>query len=133
MFRSVCWSCEIPLQDGPIWEAPADNAFPGRGFYALLDGSDLAQNEHITATVPVGAAQAGVIVPAAALIYGDNEAWVYVQTRPETFLKTRIDIGKPLGEGYFVADGIRAGQRIVTGGAGLLLARETNPSTEAEE
>jgi len=116
-----------------IWEAPADNAFPGRGFYALLDGSDLAQNEHITATVPVGAAQAGVIVPAAALIYGDNEAWVYVQTRPETFLKTRIDIGKPLGEGYFVADGIRAGQRIVTGGAGLLLARETNPSTEAEE
>ncbi len=116
-----------------IWEAPADNAFPGRGFYALLDGSDLAQNEHITATVPVGAAQAGVIVAAAALIYGDNEAWVYVQTRPETFLKTRIDIGKPLGEGYFVADGIRAGQRIVTGGAGLLLARETNPSTEAEE
>jgi hypothetical protein len=116
-----------------IWEAPADNAFPGRGFYALLDGSDLAQNEHITATVPVGAAQAGVIVAAAALIYGDNEAWVYVQTRPETFLKTRIDIGKPLGEGYFVADGIRVGQRIVTGGAGLLLARETNPSTEAEE
>jgi len=122
-----CWTSST------IWEAPADNAFPGRGFYALLDGSDLAQNEHITATVPVGAAQAGVIVPAAALIYGDNEAWVYVQTRPETFLKTRIDIGKPLGEGYFVADGIRAGQRIVTGGAGLLLARETNPSTEAEE
>jgi multidrug efflux pump subunit AcrA (membrane-fusion protein) len=116
-----------------IWEAPADSAFPGRGFYALLDGSDLAQNEHVTATVPVGAAQAGVTVPAAALIYGDNEAWVYVQTGPEAFLKTRIDIGKPLGDGYFVADGIRAGQRIVTGGAGLLLARQTNPSTEAEE
>jgi hypothetical protein len=34
-----------------------------------------------------------------------------------------------------VADGagISAGQKVVTGGAGLLLARETNPSTEAEE
>ena len=116
-----------------IWEAPADSTFPGRGFYALLDGSDLAQNEHVTAMVPVGEAQAGVTVPAAALIYGDNEAWVYVQTKPETFLKTKIDIGKPLGDGYFVTDGIRAGQGIVTGGAGLLLARETNPSTAAED
>jgi hypothetical protein len=118
-----------------IWEAPSDSTFPGRGFYTLLDGSDLAQNEHVTATVPVGAGQAGVTVPAAALIYGDNEAWVYVQTQASTFLKTKIDIGKPLGDGYFVADGagIRAGQKIVTSGAGLLLARETNPSTEAGE
>ncbi|HEY5085151.1 MAG TPA: hypothetical protein VII48_11540, partial [Rhizomicrobium sp.] len=113
----------------------ADNTFPGRGFYALVDGSDLAQNEHVTATVPVGAAQNGVTVPANALIYGESEAWVYVQTQPGTFLKTRIDTGKPLGDGYFVADGagIRAGQPVVTSGAGLLLAHETNPSTAAED
>ena len=118
-----------------VWEAPADNSFPGRGSYVLVDGSDLAQNEHVTAMVPVGAGQSGVTVPAGALIYGDNEAWVYVQTQPTTFLKTKIDIGKPLGDGYFLADGagIRAGQPVVTDGAGLLLARETNPSTEAED
>jgi multidrug efflux system membrane fusion protein len=118
-----------------VWEAPADNTFPGRGFYALVDGSDLAQNEHVTAMVPVGAAESGVTVPANALIYGESEAWVYVQTQPGTFLKTRIDIGKALGDGYFVADGagIRAGQPVVTSGAGLLLARETNPSTAAED
>jgi hypothetical protein len=116
-----------------IWEAPSDATLPGRSFYALLDGSDLAQNEHITAAVPVGAAQAGVTVPAGALIYGDNEAWVYVQTKPGTFLKTRIDTGKAMGDGYFVAQGLRAGQPVVVNGAGLLLARETNPSTEAED
>jgi hypothetical protein len=116
-----------------VWEAPADSTFPGRGFYALLDGSDLAQNEHVTAMVPVGPAEAGVTVPAAALIYGDNEAWVYLQTQPGTFLKTKIDTGKALGDGYFLPDGggIKSGQPIVTSGAGLLLARETNPSTEA--
>jgi multidrug efflux system membrane fusion protein len=115
-----------------IWEAPSDTTLPGRGFYALLDGSDLAQNEHVTVSVPIGAAQAGVRVPATALIYGDNEAWVYVQTAPTTFLKTRIDTGMALGDGYFVAQGIRAGQPVVIGGAGLLLARETNPAGAEE-
>jgi multidrug efflux system membrane fusion protein len=116
-----------------IWEAPSDATLPGRGFYTLLDGSDLAQNEHVTATVPVGAAQSGVTVPAAALVYGESESWVYVQTKPGTFLKTRIDTGKAMGDGYFVAKDVRAGQPVVVGGAGLLLARETNPSTEAED
>jgi hypothetical protein len=120
---------------GTVWEAPADPALPGRGFYALLDGSDLAQNERVTATIPVGAAQAGATVPAAALVYGESEAWVYVQTKPGTYLRTPVDPGKALGGGYFVPDGagIRAGQPIVTNGAGLLLARETNPSTEAAD
>jgi hypothetical protein len=116
-----------------IWEAPSDTTLPGRGFYAMLDGSDLAQNEHVTTTVPVGAAQAGVMVPAGALVYGESEAWVYVQTKPGTFLKTRIDTSKAMGDGYFVARGVRAGQPVVVGGAGLLLAHETNPSTEAED
>ena len=116
-----------------IWEAPSDATIPGRGFYALLDGSDLAQNEHVTAAVPVGAAQGGVTVPAAALIYGESEAWVYIQTKPGTFLKTQIDTSKATGDGYFVAQGVRAGQPVVVGGAGLLLARETNPSTAAED
>jgi hypothetical protein len=118
-----------------IWEAPADNSFPGRGFYALVDGSDLAQNEHVTATVPVGAAETGVVVPATALIYGDNEAWVYVRTPAGAFLKTKIDTGKALGDGYFMADGagIQAGRPVVTSGAGLLLARETNPSSEVQD
>jgi hypothetical protein len=116
-----------------IWEAPSDATIPGRDFYALLDGSDLAQNEHVTAAVSVGTAQAGVTVPAAALVYGESEAWVYIQTRPGTFLKTRIDTSKAMGDGYFVAQGVRAGQPVVVGGAGLLLARETNPSTAAED
>jgi hypothetical protein len=116
-----------------VWAAPADPTFPGRGFYALVDGSDLAQNEHVTATVPVGAPRAGVLVPAKALVYGDSEAWVYVQTTPGTFLRTRIDTGNATGESYFVAasGGIHPGQPVVVNGAGLLLARETNPSTEA--
>jgi multidrug efflux pump subunit AcrA (membrane-fusion protein) len=118
-----------------IWDAPADPALPGRGFYALVDAPGLAQNEHVTAVIPVGAGQVGVAVPAKALIYGESEAWVYAQTKPGHFLRVRVDIGKPMGDSYFLPgnSGITAGEPIVVTGSGLLLARETNPSTAAED
>jgi hypothetical protein len=37
-----------------------------------------------------------------------------------------------MADGYFVQGGVNRGDLIVTSAAGLLLARETNPSTEAE-
>jgi hypothetical protein len=118
-----------------IWEAPADPAFPGRGFYVLLDGSDLAQNEHVTVQVPVGAAVAGVVVPSDALVYGQNQAWAYAEAEPGKFQRVTIDPAKAMTGGYFLPDasGVHAGQAMVVKGAGLLLARELNPSTEAEE
>jgi hypothetical protein len=118
-----------------IWEAPADPAFPGRGFYVLVDGSDLAQNEHVTVEVPVGAALAGVMVPGDALVYGQNQAWAYVQPAPGKFQRVAIDPAKAMTGGYFLpeASGVHTGQAMVVQGAGLLLARELNPSTEAEE
>jgi hypothetical protein len=118
-----------------IWDAPADPAFPGRGFYVLVDGSDLAQNEHVTVDVPVGAAVAGVKVPAGALVYGQNQAWAYVQREPGKFERVAVDPAKALPGGYFLpADaGVRPGQAMVVKSAGLLLAHELNPSTEAGE
>ena len=115
-----------------VWDAPADAAVPGRSFYALVEGSDLAQNERVTAAIPTGTAQPGAKIPATALVYGESEAWVYVQTAANTFLRTKVDITRPLDDGYFVST-VKPGDKVVTDGAGLLLAREINPSTEAEE
>jgi hypothetical protein len=120
-----------------IWDAPADAAVPGRSFYALLEGSDLAQNERVTAAIPTGTAQAGAKISAKAVVLGESEAWVYVQTASgkdgaQTFLRTRVDISRPAGDGYFVTS-VKPGDRLVIDGAGLLLAREINPSTEVEE
>jgi hypothetical protein len=114
-----------------IWDAPADPSLPGRGFYAMVDDSDLAQNERVTASVATGAPENGIVVPTAALILGEGESWVYIETAAGHFLRTRIETDKPDGNGYFMATGIKAGQKIVTTGAGLLFARETNPSSDA--
>lgn len=116
-----------------IWEAPADTTVPGRSYYALVAGSDLAQNERVSASVPVSGAQGGVVVPATALVYGESEAWAYRQTGEDHFERLRIDITRPLGDGYFVPEGLKAGDRVVISGSGLLLSRELNPSTEVED
>ncbi len=116
-----------------IWQAPADPALPGTGLYAVIDGSDLAQNEHVSATVFDGPPQNGVLVPAAALVMGDGENWVYLQNGDLHFLRAPVSTDKPVGDDYFVPGGagIAPGQKIVTNGAGLLLSRESNPSTGA--
>ena len=112
-----------------IWEAPADPALPGRGFFVLVAGSDLAQNEHVFASVPVGQAQSGLWVPASALVMGDGADWVYLENGDNHFLRSPIDTGKPLDDGYFVPAGgdLAAGKKVVTAGAGVLLSHEINP------
>jgi hypothetical protein len=118
-----------------IWDAPSDPAVPGRSFYLLLEGSKLAQGQRVSVTAPSGAAENGVRLPLSALVLSASQSWVYVQTKPGTFVRQSVDISKPVAGGYFEPDGhgVAAGASVVTGGAGLLLARETNPSTEPEE
>jgi hypothetical protein len=113
-----------------VWSAPADAAIPGRSLFALVDGSDLAQGERVLATIPMGAPQAGVLVPRSALVMGESDSWVYLKSGEETYVRSRIDTSRPEGDGYFVAQGFTPGQEVVTTGAGQLYAREVNPSTE---
>jgi hypothetical protein len=115
-----------------IWDAPADVTVPGRSFYVLVEGSDLAQNERVIAAIPTGTSLAGAKISSRALVYGESEAWVYLQTAANTFQRTKVDIGRPLDDGYFV-DNVKPGDKVVVDGAGLLMAREINPSTETEE
>lgn len=118
-----------------IWEAPADPAFPGHGIFALVEGSDLAQNDHVTGLVPAGAPQEGVAVPAAAMVFGDGASWVYLDKGRGRYLRVEVDTSRRTEDGYFLpaASGVTAGQPVVIDGAGLLLARELNPSTQPSD
>jgi hypothetical protein len=71
-------------------------------------------------------------VPYSATVISASKYWCYVEEKPGFFVRTAIDPSMPTDDGYFVNEGIAPGARVVTSAAGLLLARETNPSTEAE-
>lgn len=116
-----------------IWDAPADPAIPGRSLFTLLRASDAGEGERLQAWASTGATLQGVTVPAAAVIQSNNAYWCYLEKPEGSFIRTAIDTSRPVRDGYFVSEGVAAGESVVTAGAGLLLARETNPSTEAEE
>jgi hypothetical protein len=121
------WACRT------VWEAPADPNLPGNGYYCLLGRTGLAQNEHLTARVGLGPELPGVWIPQAALLVGENNSWIYVEPETGHFVRVPVDTGKPDKDGFFLdrGAGVTPNEKIVTGAAGLLMARETNPSTEA--
>ncbi len=117
----------------PVWAAPADANLPGRSFFALLKGGDAGEGERLLVWAPgPGPEQRGVLVPSAALIISAGKYWCYTEREPGDYLRREVATDRPSGDGYVVLQGIAAGDRIVTGGASLLLAREMNSSTEAD-
>jgi hypothetical protein len=115
-----------------VWSAPADANIPGKSFFALLKGADAGEGEHLLAWARVGAPKSGVEIPASAVIISNGKYWCYLEEKPGVFVRTEVDTGMPTADGYFVKEGVSAGDKVVTASAGQLLAREMNPSTAAE-
>jgi len=116
-----------------VWAAPADATLPGRSFFGLVKNGDAAEGERLLVWAPgTGPSQQGVRVPTASLVISDGKYWCYVETKPNVYVRRQISPDRPVADGYFVTEGIAAGDEMVTAAAGLLLARETNPSTEAD-
>jgi hypothetical protein len=98
--------------------------------YVEEDASALISGERVVASVGTGQTREGVVVPGSAVVIAGGAAWCYVQEGEDHFVRERIDLDRPLGDGYFqgvdAADGrLVAGRRVVVSGAGLLLGAET--------
>ncbi len=118
-----------------VWDAPADAGVPGRSFFALLQGIEVGEGERLLAWAAggdSGQAESGILIPSSAVVANDGRYWYYLERQPGEFARTPMDISRPMADGYFVQGGVKRGDLIVTSAAGLLLAREINPSTEAE-
>src|SRR5215468_10961771 len=115
-----------------VWSAPADATIPGRSFFAILKGGDVSEGERLIAHAAVGGAENGVVVPYSATVISAGKYWCYVEEKSGLFVRTEIDPAMPTDDGYFVKEGIAPSAQVVTSSAGLLLARETNPSSEAD-
>ncbi|MEP6883575.1 MAG: hypothetical protein ABJC66_02385 [Gammaproteobacteria bacterium] len=115
-----------------VWDAPADASVPGRSFFALLKGSDAGEGERLMVWAPVGEAVSGAIVPAAAVVMSEGKYWCYVEKKPGNYVRAEIDTGTLTAEGYFVTDGVMAGDKVVLTAAGQLLAKESNSDSEPD-
>ena len=91
--------------------------------------------------LPVGSPVQGVLVPDSAVVWLQGKAWVYVKQvsdgsveanpnhaekaqPPDRFVRRAISTETPVSDGWFVANGVSAGEPVVVTGAQLLLSEE---------
>ena len=115
-----------------VWDAPADATVPGRSFFAQLVGSDASEGERLQVWAPIGESVAGVVIPAAAAVMSDGKFWCYVEKKPGAYARVELDTGRPTSDGYFVTEGVGAGDKVVTAAAGQLLAKESGSAAEPD-
>jgi hypothetical protein len=107
--------------------AMVDPQLQGRGFLLLVspNPSRLAPGAAVSGflTLP-GEPQSGVAVPRNAVVRFNGTTWVYLQTGEETFQRTEVKLDSPLSEGWFVREGLKPQDKVVTVGTQQMLSEE---------
>lgn len=115
-----------PAEAQFLGPAPAaDPQMQAQGFLFLQEANPLPPGAAVVAwlTVP-GDSESGVIVPREALIRHKGEVFIYVQTGVDTFVRQEIELNRPNDSGWFVREGLKPQDKIVTAGAQQLLSEE---------
>jgi hypothetical protein len=84
----------------------------------------LTPGVNLLAHLPVGSQMKGLIVPAPAVVWSEGKAWVYQQTASDRFTRRSVSTDTPVEKGFFVTQGLQAGDLVVTQGAQALLSEE---------
>ena len=71
-----------------------------------------------------GDARSGVMIPRGAVVRFNGRPWIYLQMGGQTFVRREISEERPLAEGWFAAQGVKAGDLVVVSGAQMLLSEE---------
>jgi hypothetical protein len=116
----------------PVWRAPADANVPGRSLYALLRNDQASDGERLLVWAGGGKSKSGVVIPLSAVLMHDGRYWCYLERSATRFERVEFDVDAPTDQGYFVANHLHPGDRIVTEAAGLLLARQTGKADDAD-
>jgi len=125
-------SVSLELPGGRRTEATFVSDYPkvdpriqGRSIlYVATSKSELAPGLNLVAHLPVGGLLKGVVIPASAVVWSEDKAWVYTQVSPERFTRSSVPTDVPVEGGFFVGEGFAAGDKIVTVGAQALLSEE---------
>ncbi len=95
--------------------------------------SGLLPGMNILAFLSSGTMVDGTNVPAAAIVWWQGRAWIYVRTGPETFVRREIATDTPASTGGYVVKGLPSNAEVVTQGAQMLLSEEFRSQVQVEE
>lgn len=107
----------------------------GMSFIYIAPSSEgrLAPGMSVTAQMPSAGTQRqqGFFVPASAVVWLQDKAWVYVKKSETGFDRVEVPVSNPVSGGYFVTgvSSFSAGDEVVVSGAQALLSEESAPKT----
>lgn len=109
----------------------SDNVVQGASYFFSSKDSRIKPGMRVSVWVAEQQAPlTGVSVPKSALLWALDQAFVYVKTAPDKFSRRVITQYTATADGYFVSDGIQAGEQIVVTGGQLLLSEELSGQTD---
>lgn len=122
-FRTASLVSPSPQADPRIQGTTCFYAAPADG---LLPGTIL------TAYLPTGAEQVGGIVPAAAVVWWQGKAWIYLRSAPDRFVRKELPTALPIEQGWFTPGALK-GEELVVRGAQTLLSEELRSQIQVGE
>lgn len=102
-----------------------DSTLQGRSYFFSSNADGLTIGMKVSAWIPEPESQqSGVIVPESALVWYMDQVYVYVKIDKDSFARRLIKNFSAMADGYFVPNGLSAGDEIVTTGGQLLLSEQ---------
>lgn len=102
-------------------------------FYTVPAESRVLPGMNVLAFLPSGTAVDGVTVPAEAVVWWQDRAWIYRRTGPDAFVRNQIATEQPAPEGGFIVRDLPGGAEIVTRGAQFLFSEEFRAQIQVGE
>jgi hypothetical protein len=115
-----------PVEAALLGPAPdTDPTIQGRGFLLLVERPPWPPGTALVGWLgPSAPPRRGVDVPDAAVVRHAGEAWVYVEGDDGSLVRRAVRLRHPTEDGWFVTDGLAAGEVVVVRGAQELLSAE---------
>jgi hypothetical protein len=101
--------------------------------YTVPAESGVLPGMNVLAFLPSGTAVDGHTVPAEAVIWWQDRAWIYRRAGPEAFVRNQIATEQPAPGGGFIVKDLPDDGEIVTRGAQLLLSEEFRAQIQVGE
>jgi hypothetical protein len=102
-------------------------------FYVTRAESDVLPGMNVLAFLPSGLSVDGITIPASAIVWWHDRAWVYRRVDTEKFTRADIATDLPIRGGGYIVAGFPNTVEIVTRGAQLLLSEEFRAQIQVGE
>lgn len=126
-------TASVQTADGRLLDAKfvsaalrTDPKIQGRSFFYMFpaENTDLLPGMNVTALLPVGEPTQGVAAPSSAVVWLQGRPWLYIQMKPDKFVRREVSTEQPVKGGWFQLKGFAANDAFVSKGPQVLLSEE---------